>query len=135
MTTNVEDRTLTKRTRPLAVGIIEDRKDIREGLAALIAGTGDHRLAGAFRTMEQALAGLDRDFPDVILCDIGLPGMSGIEGIRIIRERHPELIVLILSVYDDDERISDVARGCAPRRASVPRVPAAREFRERPHAA
>jgi DNA-binding NarL/FixJ family response regulator len=107
MTTNPQDRTPEIRTRPLAVGIIEDRKDIREGLAALIEGTAGHRLAGVYRTMEDALSGLLRERPDVILCDIGLPGMSGIEGIRIIRERHPEAIVLILSVYDDDERIFD----------------------------
>ena len=43
----------------------------------------------------------------MVLSDIGLPGMDGIEGIRILKERHPELLALILSVYDDDERIFD----------------------------
>jgi DNA-binding NarL/FixJ family response regulator len=57
--------------------------------------------------MEEALEKLRQDVPDVVLCDIGLPGMSGIEGIRILKERYPNLSILMLSVYDDDERIFD----------------------------
>ena len=57
--------------------------------------------------MEEALARIKHDVPDVVLSDIGLPGMNGIEGIRILKERHPELVILMLSVYDDDERIFD----------------------------
>ena len=45
--------------------------------------------------------------PDIALCDIGLPGMSGIEGIRILKERHPQLQLMMLTVYDDDDRIFD----------------------------
>jgi DNA-binding NarL/FixJ family response regulator len=55
--------------------------------------------------MEDALKNLPRDVPDVALVDIGLPGMSGIEGIRILKERYPELLPLVLTVYDDDQRI------------------------------
>jgi DNA-binding NarL/FixJ family response regulator len=45
--------------------------------------------------------------PDVVLSDIGLPGMSGIEGVRILRTRHPALLLLMLTIHDDDERIFD----------------------------
>jgi DNA-binding NarL/FixJ family response regulator len=55
--------------------------------------------------MEEALANIGNDLPDVALVDIGLPGMSGIEGIRRLRERHPALLVMMLTVYGDDERI------------------------------
>ena len=89
----------------LKVGIIEDQPRIREGLRALIDGTDGYRCVGGFGSMEEALARLDRDLPDVLLVDIGLPGMSGIEGTRRIKERHPGLAVLMLSVYDDDRRI------------------------------
>jgi DNA-binding NarL/FixJ family response regulator len=91
----------------IEVAIIEDRREIREGLATLIDGTDGFRCTGSFRSMEEALAQIGRDLPDVVLNDIGLPGMSGIEGIKILRERYPDLQVLVLTVYDDDERIFD----------------------------
>ncbi len=57
--------------------------------------------------MEDALERVAGDVPDIVLSDIGLPGMSGIEGIRILKERHPNLLVLMLTIHDDDERIFD----------------------------
>jgi DNA-binding NarL/FixJ family response regulator len=89
----------------IKVAIIEDRREIREGLAMLIDGTDGYECVGAFPTMEDAIARIHQDLPQVALVDIGLPGMSGIEGIAILRERHPDLALLMLSVYDDDERI------------------------------
>ena len=55
--------------------------------------------------MEEALAQIGRELPDVALIDIGLPGISGIEGTKQLKERYPNLLVLILTVYDDDDRI------------------------------
>jgi len=95
------------RPSPLKVAIVEDRRDIREGLAMLINGTEGYRCTGAFRSMEEALETIDRDLPNVALVDIGLPGMSGIDGIRILKNRHPGLAMLMLTVYDDDDRIFD----------------------------
>jgi len=91
----------------IKAAIVEDQRDIREGLAILINGTAGYRCTGSYRSMEEALDLIKREMPDVVLCDIGLPGMSGIEGIRILRERYPQLMVLMLTVYDDDERIFD----------------------------
>lgn len=73
----------------------------------LINGTPGFRCTGAYRTMEEALQKIGFELPDVVLNDIGLPGMSGIEGIKILKERHPDLLILMLTVYDDDERIFD----------------------------
>ena len=95
------------RPSAIKVAIIEDRRDIREGLAVLINGTEGYRCTDAFRSMEEALESLDRSLPDVALVDIGLPGMSGIEGIGILKERHPDLPMLMLTVYNDDDRIFD----------------------------
>jgi len=91
----------------LRVALIEDRREIRAGLAALIGGTGGFRCADVFGSMEDALPALAERAPDVVLVDIGLPGMSGIEGLRILRARHPALPLIMLTVYDDDERIFD----------------------------
>jgi DNA-binding NarL/FixJ family response regulator len=92
---------------PIRVMIVEDRPETREGLAALIDGTEGFRCIGRFRSMEDALEGMRQPPPDVILMDIGLPGMSGIEGVRLLTARHPALSILMLTVYDDDERIFD----------------------------
>ena len=91
----------------IKTAIVEDQRDIREGLTMLINGTAGYRCAGSYRSMEEALDRIKQDMPDVVLCDIGLPGMSGIEGIRILKERYPNLLLLMLTIYDDDERIFD----------------------------
>src|SRR5215813_5256336 len=87
------------------VAIVEDQRKFRECLAIMIDGTEGFRCTGSFRTMEAALDQIGRDLPDVALVDIGLPGMSGIEGIRLLKERFPQLTLLMHTVYDDDERI------------------------------
>src|SRR6266567_5378714 len=91
----------------IKVAIVEDRREIRDALTMLINGTEGFRCCGAYRTMEEALDKIKGEVADVVLSDIGLPGMSGIEGIRILKERYPNLLLLMLSVYDDDERIFD----------------------------
>jgi DNA-binding NarL/FixJ family response regulator len=91
----------------IKVVIVEDLRDIREGLAALLNGTEGYKCVGKFGSMEEALRNLQRDVPDVILSDIGLPGMDGIEGVRIIKEQYPEMTILMLSVYNDNDRIFD----------------------------
>lgn len=89
----------------LGVVIIEDMKDVREGLSVLINGTVGFRCAAAYRTMEEALASVTPIGTDVILTDIGLPGMSGIDGIRALRERLPDVPILALTVYDSDDQV------------------------------
>ena len=91
----------------IKTAVVEDMKDIRDGLTTLINFTDGFRCTGSYRSMEEALARIESDVPDVLLSDIGLPGMSGIQGIRIIKDRYPDMQVLMLTVYDDDDRIFD----------------------------
>jgi DNA-binding NarL/FixJ family response regulator len=98
---------LTPLPDSLKVAIIEDRREIREGLSMLIGGTPGYVCTGSYRSMEEALDKIGHNLPNLVLSDIGLPGMDGIEGIRILKERYPQLLVLMLSVYDDDDRIFD----------------------------
>lgn len=91
----------------IKVAIIEDRREIREGLAVMINFTDGFSCVGSYRSVEEALHRIDSALPDVVLSDIGLPGMDGIEGVRILKERYPSMTILMLSVYDDNERIFD----------------------------
>jgi|KBSMisStaDraftv2_1062788.scaffolds.fasta_scaffold82507_2 DNA-binding NarL/FixJ family response regulator len=91
----------------LKVAIIEDVRSLRDGLRMLIDGTDGFSCVGSFRTMEEALEKIEANPPDVVLADIGLPGMSGIDGVRVMKDRNPSLTVLMLTVYEDNERIFD----------------------------
>lgn len=92
---------------PIRVAIIEDDRRIRDGLGALINGRRGYRCGLSFRSMEEALARTWSEIPDVALVDIGLPGMSGIDGLQRLREQYPTVALLMLTVYEDDERIFD----------------------------
>jgi DNA-binding NarL/FixJ family response regulator len=89
----------------MRVVLIEDLSEVREGLAALINGTSGYKCVAAYSTMETALARIEKDSPELILTDLGLPGMSGIEGIERLRAMFPETPILALTIYDNDEQI------------------------------
>lgn len=91
----------------IKTAVVEDIRNIREGLTTLINFTDGFRCAGSYRSMEEAIPRIRREVPDVLLSDIGLPGMNGIEGVRILKEQFPQMTVLMLTVYEDDERIFD----------------------------
>jgi DNA-binding NarL/FixJ family response regulator len=97
----------TTAASPVTVAIIEDQRDIRECLTFLINGTEGFSCSGSYRSMEEALDRIGHILPDVVLADIGLPGMNGIEGVKILKERHPDLLILMSTIYDDDERVFD----------------------------
>ena len=65
--------------RTVKVAIVEDRREIREGLSMLIGGTEGFTCNGTYRSMEEAIATIPGNLPEVVLCDIGLPGMNGIK--------------------------------------------------------
>jgi DNA-binding NarL/FixJ family response regulator len=88
----------------IRVVIIEDQQEMRDGLAALIQRSEGFQCAHRFSSMEEALERMESD-ADVALVDIGLPGMSGIEGLPLLKERFAGLQILMLTVYSDDDRI------------------------------
>ena len=91
----------------IAVAVIEDELEIRECLEVLIDRSDGFRCTAAFQTMERALECLGHDVPDVALVDIELPGLSGIDGVRLLRERFPTVRPIMLTVYEDNDRIFD----------------------------
>jgi len=92
-------------SQPIRVLIVEDNGEIRDGLARLIDRADGFQCVGRYRSMEAALAARLDETPDVGLLDIGLPGMSGSEGIEPLKRRYPRVFVLMITVHDDDERI------------------------------
>lgn len=89
----------------IKVAIIEDNNTIREGLAALINGTPGYSCVGSYVDCETFLAKLESLAVDIVLMDIGLPGMSGIDGISKAKKIKPELNILMLTVYEDSNTV------------------------------
>ncbi len=94
---------------PIKVAVIEDIQDISDSLKILINDAKGFCCTDNYYSVEEALTKLakvaDDEIPDVLLMDIGLPGMSGIEGAKLLKQLYPKIIVLVLTVYDDDDRI------------------------------
>lgn len=90
---------------PIKVALVEDNEKIREGLAVLIDGSEGFRCAGAFGSAEEALRRIPAASPDIVLMDIELPRMSGIECTARLRELCPDAQIMILTVYEDDDKV------------------------------
>jgi DNA-binding NarL/FixJ family response regulator len=89
----------------ISVAILEDVDELRAGLVTLISGYEGFTCAGAFATGEEALRVIPDLRPDVVLMDINLPGMSGIACTALLRQKLPHTPVVMLTVYEDDEKI------------------------------
>lgn len=89
----------------IRVAIFEDNRSLREGLAAMIGGTPGFECVGAFPNCNNLLKNVSQAKPDVILMDIEMPGLNGIEAVGIIKEEFPEIKILMETIFDDDEKI------------------------------
>jgi DNA-binding NarL/FixJ family response regulator len=89
------------------VAIVEDNDTIREGLTALINGTTGYASVGSFRDCESFLAKLNNLDVNVVLMDIALPGISGIEGVKEAKKIKPDIDILMLTIYEDSEKVFD----------------------------
>jgi len=90
---------------PIKVSLVEDSDHVRESLATLIDGARGFRCVGAHRSAEAALKLIPSEQPDVVLMDIHLPRMSGIECVRKLKALEPDSLVLMLTAYEDDDLI------------------------------
>lgn len=91
--------------KKVRVAIIEDERELREGLQALINLTANFSCDKTFGRAETAIRDIDVNSVDIILTDIGLPGMDGIEGMKIFRERFPPMPIVVLTVHNENEKI------------------------------
>ncbi len=89
----------------ISVSIVEDDRRVRESLCILVNGAENTRCISSHATGEEALEIVPQKNPDVLLMDINLPGMSGIECVRKLKLQMPKLQVLMLTMYEDDEKV------------------------------
>ena len=90
---------------PIHVAIVEDNTRVRQALAGIVRRTPDCECVGEYATAEAALAGMPTQLPHVVLMDIDLPGLNGVECVRQLADQLPATQVLMLTVYKDAESI------------------------------
>ena len=90
---------------PIAVAIVDDNKDLRMGTAYVLSSSPSFKVVGTYETAEGLVESFDDIVPDVVLMDIELPGMNGIEATEILKKQHPHVQIVILSVFEDDENV------------------------------
>jgi RNA polymerase sigma factor (sigma-70 family) len=92
---------------PITVSIVEDSDKLRETFVRVLNRTEGFRCVSQYANAEDALKDLPQAKPDVVLMDINLPGMNGVECVRQLKKNAPEIQVMMLTVYEDTENIFD----------------------------
>ena len=93
----------------ITVAIVEDDREIREGIRQYIDNQNEMSCPVAVDSVEQLFNNFSQEdsTPDVILMDIGLPGMSGIDGIKLLKESNPEINIIVFTIHDDHDKVFD----------------------------
>jgi DNA-binding NarL/FixJ family response regulator len=98
---------------PIDVLLVDDHKIMRDGIKAILGRADDFRVVGEAETGTDAVAFVKRHKPDMVLMDIGLPGLNGVETTAEILRYHPDCRVAILSMYDDEHSVVTAIRSGA----------------------
>jgi len=97
----------------IRVTIFEDNKSRRESLSMLILSDARMQLAGAFTDCSHVVEDIEKNLPHVVLMDIQMPKVGGIEGVKLIRQKFPEIKILMQTVFEDDDKVFDSLRNGA----------------------
>lgn len=97
----------------IAVYLVEDNKDINALLQSIVVKKEDYQLVGCSYDAEEALKKIPELLPDVVLMDIGLPGMNGIECVRLLKKECPSVEFIMCTVYDEDEKVFEALKAGA----------------------
>lgn len=97
----------------IKVAIIEDNNTLRRSLSNLINQAGGMQCVAALGNLFNVVSEMRKSLPDIVLMDIGLPNISGIEGVRTVKENFEDIQMLMFTVFEDDEKIFDAIKGGA----------------------
>ena len=97
----------------ISLAIVEDLDEVREGLSQFIALNNEFKVLDTFRTAEEALYELPVLKPDIVIMDINLPGMNGIECIREVKKKIPKTQFMMFTVYENDEKVFEALKAGA----------------------
>lgn len=95
---------------PMRVVLVDDHRVVREGLKAMLGDVSEIEIVGEAEDLAEALVAIEKGRPDVVLLDVRLQRSSGLDACRIIRERHPEVSVVFLTVYEDEQYVFEALR-------------------------
>jgi DNA-binding NarL/FixJ family response regulator len=93
--------------KTIEVVVVEDNQKIADGLKVLLNGTDGLHCPNVFSDCESMLKQIEDILPDVVLMDIGLPGMNGIEGIKRLKKLFPNILILVLTIHEEEDKIFD----------------------------
>jgi DNA-binding NarL/FixJ family response regulator len=97
----------------ITLAIVEDLDEVREGLKNFLALSPDFKVLDTFKTAEEAAIDIPRLQPDIVIMDINLPGMNGIECMRIIRSKSSRTQFMMFTVYENDEKVFEALKAGA----------------------
>ena len=100
-------------TMSISIAIVEDLEEVRDGLNNFISLSKDFKILKLFRTAEEALKDLPQLKPDVVIMDINLPGMNGIDCIRQVKDKSPNTQFMMFTVYENDEKVFEALKAGA----------------------
>ncbi|MBW1808258.1 MAG: response regulator transcription factor [Deltaproteobacteria bacterium] len=98
---------------PVKIFVVEDQPKILKNLMKLLNGFDEIKVIGNAMSGEDALEGIEKDKPEVILLDLGLPQMSGIDVTREVKKKYPEIEILIFTIFDEEEKVMEAIQAGA----------------------
>src|SRR6201999_1984235 len=97
----------------ISIAIVEDLDEVRDGLKNFLALNDEFNVCGAFKNAEEALLAIPKLQPDIVIMDINLPGMNGIECIRQLRDKNNAVQFMMFTVYENDEKVFEALKAGA----------------------